>query len=128
MFTDPMSLTFDGAPVSLPRATSHISVKPTSWGTQTSYVSAASGLHLQVRSARSRLHGPWREILLSKVVSDNDGNPFNDGPAVGQVNSVGLIFQTNDLRVGVADLELLRSSLLNLVTPGFQARLIGGEQ
>jgi hypothetical protein len=129
MFADPVSVTYDGTTYSLPRGTASKKVAPTGRKVgETSYTAAVAGLILNIRTFEAAGGGFWREVVLSRQQPDSDSSSFNDGPAVGQLNSVGLIFHSNDLRVGEADIPKLRAALLTLVDTTFTSRLLGGEQ
>lgn len=124
MFSDPLVVTYNSSSKSLPRAASPFNGITKLLGTS-SY--ATSDGEFAVKTARfsSGSSHTRSEIILSRIVPDSD--PFT-GVTPDARNSVGLIFEVNDLRMGTSvDVPLIRAALLSLVDSSFQTRLYSGE-
>jgi hypothetical protein len=125
MLTDPVTVVYSGSSKSLARAAGTIPGVVKVMG-RSVYKTADGEYSLHVENARRADGSSRAEILLGRTMLDPDS------PFVGNYNlwsnRVGLIFESNDLKVNTnTDIGLLRASLLTLVDSTLQGRLIGGE-
>lgn len=122
MFSDPLSVTYNSVAKSLPRQASSdvASVYGTSDGEFTFTVSHTSRISDKGQPIIRR------EVILSRNVVDSTDPAFTQQRY--PVNSVGLVFETDELRIeSSTDIPLLRAALLALVDSTFQGRVIGNE-
>jgi len=122
MFSDPLSVTFDGSSKSLPRVETY--------SDRVVYRTADGEFQVDItgNSSRKAVNGVRNAgIKLARRIPDPTPlNSFDDWRQI--VNAVSIAFQYDESRAGLGDLDLLRSALLTLVNPTFQSRLIQGEK
>jgi hypothetical protein len=121
MFTDPLSVTFNGSATSLARVSAD--------EVGTTYATPDRSLVLEIFEVSVRGSGQRRiECKLSYAHPDPTPDPFSGGPA-SQINSVGLVFEVNPNGFySGTDVPLLRTAILALVDSTFQGRVLGGEK
>jgi hypothetical protein len=125
MLSDPLSVTYDGSGMSLPRT----------GGTATGfarrlmssrYATSDGEFYVNVDSFLMTDNAYKVEIQLSRVTPDPD-DPFT-GNYRRLPNSFGLTYTVNDLNYATStDIPLLRTALLALVDTTLQGRLIARE-
>jgi len=125
MLSDPLSLTYDSSSKTLPRAAGVTSgVKRVK--EQNTYVTSDTEFQVTVTQSELGNGGTRAEILLTRVAPDPDG-PFT-GSYDRYPNSVGLVFEVNNLRYNTnTDIPKLRTALLAFVDSTLQGRLTSGE-
>lgn len=127
MFSDPLSVTYDGVSQSLARL-GRTTRPGISRMTDTSVYGSADG-EFQMFISEAEMSGSLRrfEISLERTEQDSDG-PFT-GNWSYLPNRFGLVYEINPFRYNtVTDVPLLRAALDNLVDATFQGRIIGGEK
>jgi len=119
MFTDPITVTYDGTAYSLPRTGS---------GKLSSYYRTADGtLGLGVNGSIGRDGMRSAVIKLQRRMPDPTPAEVFD-PYREIINAFSLGYQFDTTRAGLSDIPLLRTALLALVDSTFQGRLINGEK
>lgn len=126
MLTDPLSVTYNGTAVSLPRASG---IKPAARRELGRSVYKSGTGEFSVFTTRTLLSdGTTRiEILLERVAQDADSNPFT-GDWKKLPNRFGFVYEVNDFAYGTStDIGLLRSALSSFVNSTIEGRLVAGE-
>lgn len=125
MLSDPLSVTYNSSVKSLART------GPSASGvkrvlSKTGYNTADGEFRVNVTQSLLGNGSERAEILLTRLQLDPDG-PFT-GNYVELPNSVGLVFETNQLKYNAStDIPLLQAALTTLVDATLRGRLIGGE-
>lgn len=127
MLSDPISITFDGNAVSLPRAigAQRAGIKRIISASQYSVANGEFTMIIQ----HSELGDGMRraEVLLERTVQDGDSNPFT-GDWKRLPNRFGVVFETNNLFYNTdIDIPDLRAALLAFLTDPISDRIMGGE-
>jgi len=126
LLTDPLSVTYNGGAVSLPRASG---LRPGVRREIGRSIYRSSTGEFTVFTTRSLLSdGTTRvEIILERVAQDADSNPFT-GDWKRLPNRFGFVYEVNDLAYASGtDIGLLRTALDSFVTSTVQNRLVAGE-
>lgn len=120
MFTDPLSVTYNGSAKSLARISSD--------QTGSVYATADGEFLATVKNSPTEDGLVRIEVLFGRNTPDPTPDPFSGGP--GSVpNRVGLVYEVNPNRFySTSEIPLLRTALLSLVDSTFQSRLIAGEK
>lgn len=120
MFSDPLSITYNGSPVSLPR----VGVD----NDRSKYESSDRQFSVEIEKSRRADGTITREVKLTRVSPDSTPadafDPYRRIP-----NGVSLVFTTDEFNsFSSTDLPLLRTALLALVDTTFQGRILGDEK
>jgi len=124
MFSDPLSVTYDGSSKSLPR----VEV----WAERTVYRTADGEFQMSIwdstKPQSKQVAGiTTTNIELARRIPDpTPTNSFDSWRDISNAFRIGYSYDTT--RAGLGDLDLLRAALLTLVNPTFQGRLITGEK
>jgi hypothetical protein len=119
MFTDPITVTYDGTAYSLPRTgiSKHESFYRTADGT----------LGLGITSSYGRAGRRTAGIRLQRRLPDpTPADVFDNYRDI--INAVSIGYQFDTTRAGLSDIPLLRTALLALVDTTFQSRVISEEK
>jgi len=119
MFTDPLSVTYNGSAKSLTR----VSVS----GGNTLYRTSDGEFEVSISHSPTADGLIRHEITLTRIAPDpTPADVFDNYSRLP--NRFEMAFATNSYRAGSAtDLPLLRTALQALVDSSFQTRLVGGE-
>jgi len=128
MLTDPIGITYNSASKSLPRAAVATRGVSRVLGSS-SYVTSDGEFVVRTTNYSLGKNGTRAEILLTRVPPDSDGDPFTGNVFRQELsNSVGLIFESNNLKTGTTtDLPLLQAALLSFCDATVRGKLVGGE-
>jgi len=124
MFSDPLSVTFNGSSKSLPRIET--------WANRTVYRTADGEFQISIWDSESpqnkQVAGKTTtNIELARRIPDpTPTNSFDDWRQISNAFRIGYSYDTSHASLG--DLDLLRAALLALVDATFQGRLITGEK
>lgn len=127
MFSDPLSVTYNGAVKTLARL-GRVS-RPGVAKTLMTNVYGTADEEFSVYITESNMGGNVRrfEIILERTQLDSDG-PFV-GNYIPLPNRFGFVYEVNSLKYNTAtDVALLRTALSSLVDTTFQTRILGGEK
>lgn len=120
MFSDPMTITYNGSSVNLARTGLDINTS----------VYTSSDRQFEVRISKSQnVDGTvTREVKLTRVTPDpTPSNAFDSYRRIP--NAVSVVFTTDEFNsFSSTDLPLLRTALLALVDTTFQGRVLGDEK
>lgn len=126
MFTDPMSVTYNGSSKTLPRS-SGTRPGPKAELAKSTFRTPDGEFAVYITQTRMADDVRRSEIILERVTQDSDTDPFNSSWR-SLPNRVGLVFEVNSLTYATStDINLLRTALLALVDSTFQGKMIGGE-
>lgn len=126
MFTDPVSVTYNGSSKSLVRAAGPSRPGVRRELASSRYSTTDSEFELSITQTQMEDDSTRAEVTLTRVTPDPDG-PFAGSYSLFP-NRVSLVFEVNKLRYGTStDVPLLQAALLSLVDSTFRGRLIGGE-
>jgi len=121
--SNPLSVTYNSVSKSLARQSS--SDTASRYGTSDGEFTFTVDTYVRISDKGQRII--VREVKLSRNVVDSTDAAFTQ--LRYPVNSVGLIFETDELRTeSSVDVPLLRTALLALVDSTFQGRILGDEK
>jgi len=123
MFTDPLSVTYDGSSKSLPRTS--VEKDYTRYRTADGEFEVLISNNLQ--SARNGVANASIK-LVRRIPDPTPGDPFNDFRDIRNVFGLSYSFDAQTRAEASVDVPRLRTALLALVDTTFQGRIIAGEK
>lgn len=123
MFTDPLAVTYDGSAKSLPRISGN--------RLGTVYRTADSEFEMNISNVapKPRNSETWRYVFLSRRVSDpTPSDVFDNFRWIRNGFGYFYVFDSPTRAEASVDIPRLRTALDSFLTPGFQTRVMGGEQ